>query len=135
MSFGKLMSVAGWVLFVALTVNHAMGYGTRWEFGRYWMQRPLIGADGRYLDGGTVGPFTMWLVREDISEESLLVMLGLIGLAVAWAGYGFWKDGRQERAKRRRIQQAAVRRSIPAVRGDRRDSAGGVSDEGIRWLE
>lgn len=75
----------GWLLWIYMIVMHISGYGTRWEFGRYYTAKPLLAPDGKhYLDGSEVNEFELRLIEIGKHEELQLILWGffLIGLCV-----------------------------------------------------
>ena len=66
-------------LFLLACVNYASHYGTRWEFGRYGLPRPLVSADGQtYLDGWPVDPITAAQIRAGVEEEVMLFIAAIL---------------------------------------------------------
>ena len=60
----NLLPWIGPVVFAALIVNFAVGYGKEWEFGRLGMPDTLLAADGEhYPNGEEVDPMTLAMAR------------------------------------------------------------------------
>ncbi len=66
-----------------LVVYHASLFGTRWEFGRYFMPRTLVDASGfARPDGTPLDQFTLMMVRSGIEEEAELFMCGVLAVVL-----------------------------------------------------
>jgi hypothetical protein len=71
-----LFAGIGWMIYT---------HGTRWEFGRYGMPRPLVAEDGwHYLDGAEVDGISLSLYRAGRHEEVMLALV--LFMAVMFAG-------------------------------------------------
>ena len=68
---------------LGLVVYHASLFGTRWEFGRYFMPRTLVDASGfARPDGTPLDSFTLMVVRSGIEEEAELFMCGVLAVVL-----------------------------------------------------
>lgn len=68
---------------LGLVVYHASLFGTRWEFGRYFMPRTLVDASGfARPDGTPLDAFTLMMVRSEIEEEAELFMCGVLAVVL-----------------------------------------------------
>ena len=68
---------------LGLVVYHASLFGTRWEFGRYYMPRTLTDVSGfARPDGTPLDAFTLMVVRSGIEEEAELFMCGVLAVVL-----------------------------------------------------
>jgi hypothetical protein len=68
-----------WVCLAAFVLYNLYGYGRHWEFGRYFMPRSLVAADGlHYLDGMPINSINRGFIAADIEEEVALVCLAIL---------------------------------------------------------
>jgi len=71
----RLFALVGPLFMLGLVAYHASQFGTRWEFGRYFMPRTLVDASGfARPDGTPLDSFTLMMVRSGIEEEAELFM-------------------------------------------------------------
>ena len=79
----RLFAVVGPLFMLGLVVYHASLFGTRWEFGRYYMPHTLVDASGfARPDGTPLDSFTLMMVRSGIEEEAELLMGGVLAVVL-----------------------------------------------------
>jgi|GEM_PF-5827584 len=106
----RILELLGGALVAALVWHFVTGYGSQWEVGRYGMPRPLVAADGRYLDGTKIDDVTLALVRAGKHEEVFLAGLCVCGLFLAWYVFNVVQIIRlQRRGEKLNVIMAMVR--------------------------
>lgn len=78
-SSDRIFGLVGPLFMLVLVVYQVSLYGTRWEFGRYFMPRTMVDASGLFHPNGTpLGPFEVMVVQSGIEEELELFMCVLL---------------------------------------------------------
>ncbi|HEX4132937.1 MAG TPA: hypothetical protein VHZ24_23090 [Pirellulales bacterium] len=98
---GRVMSVLGWLVFLACVGYCLMGYGTHWGFvGADVLPATVLAPDGllHYPDDETAVPAAMLGFGSSGLEGSLtLGLLGVLLAALAWLGVEIRKQRRMSR--------------------------------------
>ena len=92
---GRLVSLAGWSIFLFVAVGTAFQYGKRWEVGPQGFNT-LVADDGRhYRDGTPIDQITLALHRSGHDGACLWALLGVIGAALVYVAYAVGSSHRQ----------------------------------------
>ncbi len=96
-----VIPLLGWAIFLYGAIHFVSSKGSQWEFGRYYMPRTLVAADGCcYPDGEPIPLPILALVRADIEEEVTLALVGVEMAALVWLGVEMRKLHRARREYR-----------------------------------
>lgn len=102
-------SIIGWALIVGVLVYNLAQHGAQWQFGRYFMPKSLLAADGKtYLDGSPVDDITLRIVKSGCEEEMYLGMAAVIGLLLICLVVKMARLHRSSRRMEERLRRQAL---------------------------
>jgi hypothetical protein len=114
---GRLVSLAGWSIFLFVAVGTAFQYGKRWEVGPQGFNT-LVASDGEhYRDGTPIDQLTLALNKSGHEGSIQLAMLGVIGAGVAYVAWAAYRSSRQWANVRESCRRAGEQEQGNSPRG------------------